>query len=380
MLKKSPKKYASCPKKQIIHKLMNSPLGVTIINWFFQGMLGMDRSELIFHFAFDFIFTGIFILILFDCSWMSILISFFWAHTLNWLFNSHFWAIGSRIGICKTNERKILHKIESIYQRFSSKKSLKGVIVIGGYARRGNVEETSDLDVRFIRQKGFRNAVSANILLLEEKIIAFFNKFPFDAYLYDSIAKLSRLDNSEVPIILKDECEQIANWYKDQQRDIKIWHNKVVSHREQRDIKICIACSGGGHLTEAKLATVTLPYKKYFVSFRSPHHEYEAEKFYFVLDYRKNKFLFIINLCQSFKIFIKERPDLVITTGACVVIPTCFIAKLFKRKLICVESGGNPVSASSTGRLLYRIADVFYVQFEKQLKIFPKARYKGSLI
>ena len=156
---------------------------------------------------------------------------------------------------------------------------------------------------------------------------------------------------------------------------------KILIHITMKNnLKICIACSGGGHLTEAKLATQTLKYPKYYVTFYSLHHKYESDRYYHVVNPYRNFWRFILNFFQSLRIFLKERPNIIITTGASVVISTCLIAKILRKKIVFIESSGNPLTPSATGRFLYRIADLFYVQWKEQLKFFPEARYLGSLI
>lgn len=381
-MRKPPKKFAWNPKSKLLYKLMASPPGVVIINWVFQGMLGMDRSELIFHVGFDFIFIGVFFLILINLFgfWLALVLSVLLAHTANWLINSHFWVMGRYIGISRTSVEEVNNYISSIKQQLSSRKSLKGVVVIGNLTRSGSVRETSDLDVRLIRQRGFLNAVFSNLILIREKAIAFFNKFPLDIYLCDHAFKLSQLRNDEIPILLKDKDDEIAKWYKSHGRETEIWRENLVSLGKSKHIKICIVCSGGGHLTEAKLATSTMSYPRYYVTFYSPHHKYEKDKYYHVINPYRNISKFFINFCQSYKIFKKEKPDIIITTGASVAISTCLIAKIFRKKVIFVESSGNPLTASVTGRFLYKIVDLFYVQWSEQLKFFSKARCIGSLI
>ena len=57
--------------------------------------------------------------------------------------------------------------------------------------------------------------------------------------------------------------------------------------------------------------------------------------------------------------------------------PMCYIAKLFKKKVIYIETFANRNSKTVAGRLVYPIADVFVVQWEEMLKIYPKAEYWG---
>ena len=106
------------------------------------------------------------------------------------------------------------------------------------------------------------------------------------------------------------------------------------------------------------------------------------EKKYLVGDfYRKNRiqfvFRFLITAIQQLFLFIKERPDIVITTGAGVVIPTCLYAHFFGKKLIYIESFARMETLNVTGKTLYKYSDVFIVQWEKLLEICPNAIYGG---
>lgn len=97
---------------------------------------------------------------------------------------------------------------------------------------------------------------------------------------------------------------------------------------------------------------------------------------------RKEKtfvFLMIINAFKSLGIFIKERPDMVITTGVLAMIPLCLLAKLFGKKLIYIESFAKVTSATETGKLMYKFADRFYVQWKPMLDIYPNAIYLGGI-
>jgi beta-1,4-N-acetylglucosaminyltransferase len=80
------------------------------------------------------------------------------------------------------------------------------------------------------------------------------------------------------------------------------------------------------------------------------------------------------------KIFLKERPDFLVTTGGDEAIPICYFGKLMGSKIICIESFTRIHNRSGTGLLLYPIADLFLVQWESLLsKYGKKARYWGSV-
>ena len=55
----------------------------------------------------------------------------------------------------------------------------------------------------------------------------------------------------------------------------------------------------------------------------------------------------------------------------------CLLAKLFRKKVIYIETFANIKTKTITGRILYKIADLFIVQWESMLKLYPKAIYGG---
>jgi len=87
----------------------------------------------------------------------------------------------------------------------------------------------------------------------------------------------------------------------------------------------------------------------------------------------------VINLFQSIKVFLREKPDVVISTGADATVATCMIAKFFGKKIIFIESFCRIKSPSLSARIIYPFADLFLVQWKQNLKFFPKAKYKGAV-
>jgi UDP-N-acetylglucosamine:LPS N-acetylglucosamine transferase len=99
-----------------------------------------------------------------------------------------------------------------------------------------------------------------------------------------------------------------------------------------------------------------------------------------VEDPRRNPMNFIPLFFKSLRIFLEERPDVVMTTGAGVAIPFCMIAKLFRKKLIFIESFARTETPSITGQVLYPISDLFLVQWRKNLQHYgDKAKYVGLI-
>lgn len=133
-------------------------------------------------------------------------------------------------------------------------------------------------------------------------------------------------------------------------------------------------------MDEALKATENLSYEKYYVTFWEDNliNFANSHNVYFITHPRHNPFLILKNCVESFFLLIKEKPDLIISTGADVAVPTCIIGKLLGIKLIYIESGGNVITPSLSGKLIYPFADLFIVQWRPTLKNFPSAVYSGG--
>lgn len=149
--------------------------------------------------------------------------------------------------------------------------------------------------------------------------------------------------------------------------------------------KICFAASTGGHFEQLMMLKPIMDKYESFVLTEKIGYDLvccDKDVYYVKQINRKEKtfiFKMIINIFKSLKIFIKERPDLVITTGVLATIPMCLIAKLFRKKLIYIESFAKISSPTLTGKLLYRFADQFYIQWEELKEFYPNAIYKGGI-
>ncbi len=151
----------------------------------------------------------------------------------------------------------------------------------------------------------------------------------------------------------------------------------------QDKLKVCIACSPGGHMVQAQqFAEVYEKYDYFYFTF-SGSVARELAKTARVCTIpnvvRHNPFSWFVGSILSAHIVIAERPDVVITTGAGVVVFFCIFAKLIGAKLIFLESMANVEKPTLTARLLYPFADEFIVQWPNLLKFFPRAKFLGRL-
>lgn len=144
--------------------------------------------------------------------------------------------------------------------------------------------------------------------------------------------------------------------------------------------RLCLVSSSGGHLSEM----------------RALRPAFAGCEWFHVLDYRvmlpadmegKTRFVkhterdlgFLVNLWQAWRILRRERPDLIVSTGAAPAVSFGLVGKLLGIPVIFVEISAQVTSPSLSGRLLYRIADRFFYQWRPLARFYPKGVYGGLL-
>lgn len=151
--------------------------------------------------------------------------------------------------------------------------------------------------------------------------------------------------------------------------------------------KVLFISSEGGHLNE--LQQIEFNKYNYYVvtektkSTASLKDKYKKKVSYLIYGTRKTPilyfFILLINFFISLFIFIKFRPEVVVSTGTHTAVSMCYIAKIFRKKVIWIETFANRNSKTLAGRLVYPIADKFIVQWEEMKKAYEKAEYWGSI-
>ena len=145
--------------------------------------------------------------------------------------------------------------------------------------------------------------------------------------------------------------------------------------------KIGIICSAGGHFREMLQVREAFKGQHTFIlTYREKSTLNQANTYY--LDTWRSPTGFIVGLIKIFLIFLKERPDILFSTGSEIAIPPFYFGKfLFGTKLIYLESCAQIFRPSMTGKWVYPITDLFLVQWEPLLKKYgPKAKYVGGLV
>jgi UDP-N-acetylglucosamine:LPS N-acetylglucosamine transferase len=153
--------------------------------------------------------------------------------------------------------------------------------------------------------------------------------------------------------------------------------------------KIMFISSMGGHLNELLMLDKLFNKYDYKIiteknkSTKYLKNKYKKKASYLIYCTKKTfilyPFVLILNSFISLFYFIMYRPDFVVTTGTHTAGPMCCIAHIFKKKVIYIETFANVNTKTATGKLVYKFADLFVVQWPQMLEVYPNAKCFGSI-
>lgn len=85
-------------------------------------------------------------------------------------------------------------------------------------------------------------------------------------------------------------------------------------------------------------------------------------------------------LARAARFALRERPDVVITTGSLPLAMVCAACKLLGARIVWIDSIANARRLSMSGRFVRTFADLFLVQWPELAKRYPGATYAGAII
>jgi len=149
-------------------------------------------------------------------------------------------------------------------------------------------------------------------------------------------------------------------------------------------MKICLVSSSGGHLWQLNiLKDWWSRHDRFWVTFRKEDAVYllQNERTYWGhFPTNRNIKNLIRNTLLAIKILRREKPDLIISTGAGISVPFFYVGKLLGSKLVFIEVYDRIDSPTLSGRLVHPLVDAFILQWEEQKKFYPKGRVLGRLL
>lgn len=151
--------------------------------------------------------------------------------------------------------------------------------------------------------------------------------------------------------------------------------------------KVLFISSTGGHLSEMMmLNSMFKKYDYHIITEKTKTTKLLKTKYQKRIDYLvygtkdhliSYPFKLLFNCFKSLYLYIKIRPQFIVTTGAHTAGPMCCIGKILGSKIIYIETFANIHTKTITGRLIYKFADLFIVQWKSMLELYPKATYGG---
>jgi UDP-N-acetylglucosamine:LPS N-acetylglucosamine transferase len=149
-------------------------------------------------------------------------------------------------------------------------------------------------------------------------------------------------------------------------------------------VKAMLVCSSGGHLLQLhQLKPWWQRYERVWVTFDKPdavslltdeqvvwaHHPTTRN---------------VVNLLRNFglawRLLRRQRPDVVVSTGAAVAFPFFVVARLLRIKTVYVEVYDRIDLPTLTGRLCHPFSDLFLLQWQEQKRFYPRGELIGTLL
>lgn len=153
--------------------------------------------------------------------------------------------------------------------------------------------------------------------------------------------------------------------------------------KQNVNTKICLVGSSGGHLTHLyMLKPIWKDKNRFWVTFNKTDANsiLKDEKVYHCyFPTNRNIINLIRNTFLAIKVLWKEKPNLIISSGAAVAVPFFYLGKLIGAKTIYIEVFDRIDKPTLTGKLVYPVTDKFIVQWDEMKKVYPKSINLGSI-
>ena len=152
---------------------------------------------------------------------------------------------------------------------------------------------------------------------------------------------------------------------------------------ERRKPRVLLVCSPGGHLAQMLcLEESWRNLDRAWVTLESLDSDHLLEHERVVIangPTNRSVRALLANLRLAWQVVRRERPDAILSIGAALAVPSFLVGKLYGAKLVFVESLTRTRKLSLTGRLVYPLADVCFVQWPDAARR-AKTRFAGNLL
>ena len=153
--------------------------------------------------------------------------------------------------------------------------------------------------------------------------------------------------------------------------------------KKLKDMKIALVGSSGGHLTHLyMLEPFWKDKKRFWVTFdKIDANSILKNETVYHCYYPTNRNLWnlIRNTFLAIKVLLKEKPDIIISSGAAVVVPFFYLGKIMGAKTVYIEVFDRIDKSTLTVKLVYPVTDKFIVQWDEMKSVYKKSVNLGSI-
>lgn len=148
--------------------------------------------------------------------------------------------------------------------------------------------------------------------------------------------------------------------------------------------RVLLVCSSGGHLAQLlALRPWWAGRQRHWVTFGTADARSQLEGEPVTWAHHpttRNIPNLLRNTWMALRVLRRERPELVVTTGAGVALPFFVLSRLLRSKTVYVEVYDRLDSRTLTARLCRPFTDLFCVQWDEQRELYPGAIVIGPLL
>jgi beta-1,4-N-acetylglucosaminyltransferase len=144
-----------------------------------------------------------------------------------------------------------------------------------------------------------------------------------------------------------------------------------------------LVCNHGGHFMQMlALETAWKDLEHTWITLRAPDTEallHDERAVFAHAPTERSITNLLRNLWLAIRVMRRNRPDVLLSTGGGVAVPVFIVGKLLGARLIYVESLTRCDEPSLSGKLVYPLADRFFVQWP-DAATRPRMEYVGGLL
>lgn len=149
-------------------------------------------------------------------------------------------------------------------------------------------------------------------------------------------------------------------------------------------MKYCLVCSSGGHFLQLyELRNLWEGHKYFWVTFQANDTQFFLKnelKYWAFHPTNRNTKNLINNFILAFKLLKKEKPEVIISTGAGISVPFIYVGRILGIKTVYIESLSRVKKLSMAGMLVYPFVSFFLAQWPELLEKNKKAIFRGNVI